>query len=50
MQAAIGLQQLDKLPAMDAARRRNFESLKRVFSKYHCITKWNWTMTTTTTF
>lgn len=34
MQAAIGLQQLDKLPAMDAARRRNFESLKKVFSKY----------------
>jgi CDP-6-deoxy-D-xylo-4-hexulose-3-dehydrase len=35
MQAAIGLEQLNKLEDMDAARRRNFTSLQRIFSKYN---------------
>jgi CDP-6-deoxy-D-xylo-4-hexulose-3-dehydrase len=34
LQAAIGLKQLDKLPEMDSARRRNFEALNKVFLKY----------------
>ena len=34
LQAAIGLQQLDKLPEMDSARRRNFSSLNKIFEKY----------------
>jgi CDP-6-deoxy-D-xylo-4-hexulose-3-dehydrase len=34
LQAAIGLQQLKKLPDMDQARRLNFRRLKKIFSKY----------------
>jgi CDP-6-deoxy-D-xylo-4-hexulose-3-dehydrase len=34
MQAAIGLEQLNKLPDMDSARRYNFKSLDKIFSKY----------------
>jgi CDP-6-deoxy-D-xylo-4-hexulose-3-dehydrase len=34
LQASIGLQQIDKLPEMDAARRRNFDSLNKIFRKY----------------
>ena len=34
LQAAIGLQQLDKLPEMDSARRRNCSSLNKIFEKY----------------
>ena len=35
MQAAIGLEQLNKLEDMDSARRKNFTSLQRIFSKYN---------------
>ena len=34
MQAAMGLQQLDKLPEFDAARRRNFDRLTKIFEPY----------------
>jgi len=34
LQAAIGLQQLQKLPMMNEARRRNHKSMRRIFSKY----------------
>ena len=34
LQAAIGLKQLEKLPEMDSARRRNFQALNKVFTKY----------------
>ena len=34
LQAAIGLEQLDKLPEMDLARRENFKSFTKLFSKY----------------
>lgn len=34
IQAAIGLQQLSKLPEMDSSRRRNFNSLNGIFKKY----------------
>jgi CDP-6-deoxy-D-xylo-4-hexulose-3-dehydrase len=34
LQGAIGLQQLKKLPEMDAARRNNFDRLIKIFSKY----------------
>ena len=34
LQGAIGLQQLKKLPEMDAARRKNFDRLIKIFSKY----------------
>ena len=34
MQAAIGLEQLNKLDDMDSARRRNFAALQRIFSKH----------------
>ena len=34
LQAAMGLEQLEKLPAMEEARRKNFDSLKDIFSKY----------------
>lgn len=34
LQAAMGLQQLDKLPAFDAARRRNFDRLCEIFKPY----------------
>ncbi len=34
LQAAIGLEQLNKLPQMDTARRKNFDAYTRIFSKY----------------
>ena len=34
LQAAIGLQQIKKLPEMDEARRRNHEKLNNIFKKY----------------
>mgnify|MGYP003144407970 FL=1 len=34
LQAAMGLHQLDKLPEMDAARRKNFKRMEKSFSKY----------------
>ena len=34
MQAAIGLQQLKKLPELDAARRENHKSLGDIFERY----------------
>ena len=34
LQGSIGLQQLNKLPEMDKARRRNFDRLNSIFSKY----------------
>jgi CDP-6-deoxy-D-xylo-4-hexulose-3-dehydrase len=34
LQAAIGLEQLCKLPDLDAARRRNFEILQEIFRPY----------------
>lgn len=34
MQAAMGLQQLDKLPEFDAARRKNFNRLMEIFESY----------------
>lgn len=34
MQAAIGLQQIEKMPEMDSARRKNFELLNNVFKKH----------------
>ena len=34
MQAAMGLQQLDKLPELDAARRKNFNRLMEIFEPY----------------
>jgi CDP-6-deoxy-D-xylo-4-hexulose-3-dehydrase len=34
MQAAMGLQQLDKLPEFDAARRKNFDRLMEIFEPY----------------
>ena len=34
MQAAMGLQQLDKLPEFDAARRKNFNRLMEIFEPY----------------
>ena len=34
LQAAMGLQQLDKLPDMDAARRRNFVAYTQLFQQY----------------
>ena len=34
LQAAMGLQQLDKLPMLDAARRENFDKLKAIFEPY----------------
>ena len=34
LQAAIGLKQLDKLPELDAARRRNFDVLQSIFKPY----------------
>tara|TARA_A100001515_G_scaffold19883_1_gene14737 strand:- start:10348 stop:11691 length:1344 start_codon:yes stop_codon:yes gene_type:complete len=34
LQAAIGLEQLHKLPEMDSARRENFRSFTKIFSKY----------------
>ena len=34
LQAAMGLQQLDKIPMLDAARRENFDKLKAIFEPY----------------
>ena len=34
IQAAMGLQQIKKLPELDAARRRNFENLNEIFAPY----------------
>ena len=34
LQAAMGLEQLKKLPSMEQARRDNFKSLKNIFEKY----------------
>ena len=34
LQAAIGLQQIEKLPMLDSARRQNFEKLSKIFEKY----------------
>jgi len=34
LQAAMGLEQLDKLPAMDSARRKNHNRLNEIFKKY----------------
>ena len=34
LQAAMGLQQLEKLPALDSARRRNFASIEAIFEPY----------------
>ena len=34
MQAAMGLQQIKKLPELDAARRKNFENLNEIFAPY----------------
>ena len=34
LQAAMGLEQLDKLPMLDAARRENFGKLKAIFEPY----------------
>mgnify|MGYP003631652484 FL=1 len=34
LQAAMGLQQLDKLPMLDSARRENFAKLKAIFEPY----------------
>ena len=34
IQGAMGLEQLKKLPAMDLARRENFDKLKKIFLKY----------------
>lgn len=34
LQAAMGLEQIKKLPEMDKARRENFDRLKAIFSKY----------------
>ena len=34
LQAAMGLQQLDKLPALDAARRKNFKRMTEIFEPY----------------
>ena len=34
LQAAMGLQQLDKLPMLDGARRENFAKLKAIFEPY----------------
>ena len=34
LQAAMGLQQLEKLPELDAARRRNFERMTEIFEPY----------------
>ena len=34
LQAAMGLHQLDKLPEMDEARRKNFKRMEKTFSKY----------------
>lgn len=34
LQAAIGLEQLKKLPMLDQARRDNFDKLTKIFSKY----------------
>ena len=34
LQAAMGLQQLDKLPMLDAARRENWAKLKAIFEPY----------------
>lgn len=37
MQAAIGLAQLDKLPAFIEARKRNFMALKSALSEFDCL-------------
>ena len=34
IQAAIGLEQLKKLPYLEASRRKNFDKLQEIFSKY----------------
>jgi len=34
LQAAIGLQQLEKLPMLDEARRENFKKINKIFEKY----------------
>ena len=34
LQAAMGLQQLKKLPELDAARRKNFKRMKEIFEPY----------------
>ena len=34
LQAAMGLQQLEKLPELDAARRKNFQNLEKIFTPY----------------
>ena len=34
LQAAMGLQQLEKLPELDAARRQNFQKLEEIFAPY----------------
>jgi CDP-6-deoxy-D-xylo-4-hexulose-3-dehydrase len=34
LQAAIGLQQIEKLPELDAARRRNFARMQEIFKPY----------------
>ena len=34
LQAAMGLQQLEKLPELDAARRHNFERMTKIFEPY----------------
>ncbi len=34
LQAAMGLQQLEKLPELDAARRQNFQKLEETFAPY----------------
>lgn len=34
LQAAMGLEQIKKLPEMDAARRKNHKRLNQIFSKY----------------
>ena len=34
LQAAMGLQQLEKLPQMESARRKNFEALQNIFKPY----------------
>ena len=35
LQAAMGLQQLDKLNLLDEARRKNWSRLKKIFAPYH---------------
>lgn len=34
LQAAMGLQQLEKLPELDSARRQNFQKLEEIFAPY----------------